>query len=110
MLHNVLLTDELLSPQTTYASASIQPSQQNGVYAWNLGDIPPLSSITVTLQLTIPNNVLDFTEFDTGTTAWGTLQGQAVYAQAAPISLAPDGFGGWLQCTIDANCDDGLYY
>ncbi len=106
VIRNVLFTDELLPPQATFVEATPRPDHQNNVYAWNLGDIPPLSSVTMTLKLTVPASVLDFTELDTGATAWGTLQGRAVSDGAAPVSLAPDGYEGWLVCTIDANCND----
>ena len=105
-IKNVLLTDELLSPQATFIGATPTPNIQNSTFAWNLGDIPPLGTVTVTLKVTIPANVADFTPLDTGATTWGTLQNTIVSANSAPITLAPDGLGDWLTCTIDANCHD----
>ncbi len=105
-IHNVLLTDEFLPPQAIFVESFPHPTRENDVYAWNLGNIPPLASVTMTLQLTVPPSLLDFTELDTGATAWGTLQGRAVSDSTAPVTLAPDGYDGWLVCTIDANCND----
>jgi hypothetical protein len=105
VLHNVILTDELL-PQATLLSAS-RPSDQNGEsHVWNLGDIPPFGSQTVVLTLNVPASVSDFTFLDGGATAWGSWQNQSVTGAAGPITLAPDGYEGWLVCTIDANCND----
>ncbi len=105
-LRNVILTDEFLPPQAEVLSTSLPANRQGNVWVWNLGDISPLGRVAFTLTLAIPTSVLDFTPLDTGATAWGTLAGIAVTAQAAPLSLAPDGFQGWLTCTIDANCQD----
>jgi hypothetical protein len=106
VIRNVLVSDELLPPQAAFISASPAPDRQNNSFAWNLGDIPPLTTVTLTLKLQVPPSVLDFIELDTGATAWGTLQGRPVSISASPITLAPDGFEGWLVCTIDANCQD----
>lgn len=106
VIYNVLLTDEFLSPQTALISSSPQPGYQSGEYAWSLGDIPPMGSVTMTFQLTFTANVTGFTVLDVGANAWGTWQNRAVNASTAPITISPDGFGGWLTCTIDANCND----
>ncbi len=106
VIRNVLLTDELLPPQATFVESFPDHHHENNVYAWNMGDISPLESVTVTLKLMVPASVGDFIELDTGAAAWGTLNGRAVTNQTAPITLAPDGYEGWLICTIDANCND----
>ena len=106
VIRNVILSDELLPPQATFVSASLPTDHLGQQYSWNLGDIPPLGTATLVLQLTIPASLLNFTELDTGATAWGTLQNKLVSSQAAPILLAPDSLVGWLSCTIDANCQD----
>ncbi|MCI0580549.1 MAG: transglutaminase-like domain-containing protein [Chloroflexi bacterium] len=106
VVHNALLTDALLPPQAGFIDASPEPDNTGDFYTWNLGDIPPMGSVTMTLQLTVPASVLEFTELDSGAAVWGTWQGQAVSAGTSPITLAPDGFDGWLVCTIDANCND----
>lgn len=106
VIHNILLTDEFLPANATFVSASPRPSYQSGEYAWSLGDIPPMSSVTMTLQITFTANVTGFTILDAGASTWGTLQSKAVSANTAPITLSPEGFDGWLNCTIDANCND----
>ncbi len=105
-VRNVLLTDDLLPANATFIDAKPLPDSQANSYAWNLGDIPPLESVTMTLSLTVPPTVADFTQLDTGATVWGTLQGRPVTASTAPATLVPDGFDQYLICTIDANCND----
>jgi uncharacterized membrane protein len=84
------------------------PDNDMSRYAWNLGDIPPLSSVTATLTVRVPATVTDFIELDASATAWGTQQGRMVSAQARPASLAPDSVNGealgdWLKWTVDAD-------
>ncbi len=105
-IHNVLLTDGLLPTNATFISASPMPDRSGDGIAWNLGNVPPLEFITATLIVQIPDSVPDFVELDTGATAWGTLKGHAVSASTAPATLAPDGFGDWLQWTVDADYYD----
>ena len=91
-IRNVLLTDDLLPSNATFLSADPNPTHKNNELAWNLGNMSPLESLTVTLHIQIPTSVLTFTNLDTGATAWGTLQGRAVSAATTPASLSPNEF------------------
>lgn len=51
VIHNVLLADNLLPANATFISADPMPDQEGSSLAWNLGDIPPLGSVTATLRL-----------------------------------------------------------
>jgi hypothetical protein len=107
VIHNVLLADSLTG-YASFVSSSPIPDRKSSQYAWNLGDVLPLSSITATLKINVPTSVTDFVDLDTGATAWGTLQGRIVSTKARPASLAPDTIGGepigdWLMGTVDAN-------
>jgi hypothetical protein len=109
-IRNVLL-DDVLIDQNAFVSASPTPDHSESQYAWNLGDIPPLSAVTATLTLSVPTSVADFVDLDTGATAWGTLQGRSISAQARPVGLAPDiingtPIGDWLKRTVDADTFD----
>ena len=106
VVRNVLLTDALLPTNATFVAASPLPDRSGESLAWNLGDVPPLGTLTATLTVQIPSSVPDFVELDTGATAWGTLEGRMVSASTAPASLAPDGYGEWLQWTVDADFYD----
>jgi hypothetical protein len=106
VVHNVLLADDLLPANATLLSASPTPERDGDHLAWNLGDIPPLGSVTATLQVQVPSGVTDFADLDTGAAAWGTHQNRAVSASTAPASLAPDGYGDWLIWTVDADYYD----
>jgi hypothetical protein len=105
-IHNVLLADSLLPANATFISASPLPDRNGDFLAWNLGDLPPLGSVTATLRVQIPAGVPDFVELDTGATAWGMLQGRAVSTSIAPASLAPDVLSEWLIWTVDADYYD----
>ncbi len=112
VIHNVLLADSLLPANAVLISAFPMPDRSGDDVAWNLGNIPPLDSVTATLTVEIvPGSVPDFVELDTGATAWGTLEGRMVTAATAPASLAPDEAGGtpvsdWLRWTVDADYYD----
>jgi hypothetical protein len=43
VIRNVILSNDIL-PHTNYLGSSVQPDTKGNVYAWNLGDIPPLSN------------------------------------------------------------------
>jgi transglutaminase-like putative cysteine protease len=108
-IRNVLLVDSLATG-TDVVSSAPRADYRNGQYAWNLGDIAPLGSITITLVLRIPasSGAIDL---DTGATAWGTLQDRAVSAQACPIALLSDTVEGqsasdYLKSTLDASSRD----
>ncbi|HLF26953.1 MAG TPA: hypothetical protein VJG32_11500 [Anaerolineae bacterium] len=106
-IRNVLLTNSLTS-YTSFVSSSPEPDRSTAQYAWSLGDIPPLSSVTATLTVHGPTIVADFVDLDMGAIALGTLQGRLVSAQARPASLAPntingESIGDWLQWTVDAD-------
>jgi hypothetical protein len=106
VIRNVLLADDLLPADAVFVSSSPMPDRSGTGMAWNLGDIPPLGSVTATLTVRIPPTVSGFIELDTGATAWGTLLGRMVTTTTAPASLAPDGYGDWLQWTVDADYYD----
>jgi hypothetical protein len=105
-IHNVLLTDALLPANATFVSVWPMPDRSSDSLAWNLGNIPPLGSITATLTVQLPGGGGEFVDLDTGATAWGMRQGRAVSASTAPASLAPDGFAEWLIWTVDADYYD----
>ncbi|MBN1873581.1 MAG: PKD domain-containing protein [Anaerolineae bacterium] len=106
VIHNVVLVDDLLPANATFLSADPMPNRDGDSLAWNLGNIPPLSSLTATLYVQIPTSVLTFTNLDTGAAAWGTLQGRTVSAESGPARLAPDDFNQWLIWTVDADYYD----
>ncbi len=111
-IHNVLVTDSLTA-NAGFLSALPVPDKSvsttgNYAMAFNLGDIPPLSTVTATLALSVPTVITSFVDLDTGASAWGTLQGRIVSAQARPANLAPDTLNGepiddWLKWTVDAD-------
>ncbi|MGB0383411.1 MAG: FG-GAP-like repeat-containing protein [Ardenticatenaceae bacterium] len=109
-MRNVMVVDELTANGTFLASSPL-PDQNGATNAWNLGDIAPLSSTSFTLTLQVPASVSDFTNLDTGATAWGTLQGRQVSAQSSPATLTPEvingeNIGDWLKWTVDADIYD----
>lgn len=104
-LRNVLLEDTLLAGATLMA-ASATPDERGSQVAWSLGDLPPLSSTTVTLTLRLPPSAPDTTPFDAGATAWATLHGRPVSTQAVPVALVAPANEVWLRSTIDANTTD----
>jgi hypothetical protein len=109
-IHNVLLVDSPASG-AVFASSVPRFDHKNGQHTWNLGDIPPLGAITVTLVVTAPTTVSGITALDTGAKAWGTLQNRSINAQACPATLVPDTLGGqpmsdYLKATIDADGRD----
>jgi len=113
VIRNVLLTDDLLPANAVFVAADPLPDRvppvggDGDALAWNLGDVPPLGSVTATLTVAIPAGPSsDFIALDGGAAAWGSLQGRMVVALTAPASLAPDGFGDWLQWTVDADYYD----
>ncbi|MBN1873584.1 MAG: transglutaminase domain-containing protein, partial [Anaerolineae bacterium] len=106
VIHNVLLSDDLLPDNTKFLSADPMPDRDGDALVWNLGDVPPLSSITATLRLQIPTSILTFTDLDTGAQVWGILQGRAISATSAPMHLVPNGFEQWLVWTVDADYYD----
>jgi hypothetical protein len=105
-IHNVLLADTLIPATATFLSSEPMPDRGGDSLAWNLGDIPPLGTVTATLTVQLPGGGGEFVDLDTGAAAWGTLQGRAVTASTAPASLAPDELGNWLQWTVDADYYD----
>jgi len=105
-IRNVLLTDALMPANATFLSAEPMPDRSDADLAWNLGDVPPLGTLTATLRVQVPTDVVTFTDLDIGATAWGTLQGRAVSASTAPARLSPNEFAQWLVWTVDANYYD----
>ncbi len=104
-VRNVVLVDTLTS-DAALLQGSPQPDQAASELLFNLGDVPPMSSITATLRLTVPASVADFTALDVGASAYGSLQGRQVTAAAAPALLAPDSFADYLRWTPDADIYD----
>lgn len=104
-VHDLLLADTL-TPHAVLVSSSRPADRAAPHYAWNLGDIPPLGRITLTLTLRVPLSVTERLPLDAGATTWGTYQDRAVSASAAPAVLLPDDFGEWLIRTVDADYRD----
>ncbi len=106
-IHNVVVADAL-TDHAVFVGSSPVPDLAATKYVWNLGDIPPLGSVTATLTLRVPTTITDFIDLDTGAVAYGTLQDRMVNAKSRPISVAPDmidgePIGDWLKWTIDAD-------
>lgn len=105
-IRNVILTDKFFPQYATFLKASKTPEQSDDNLVWNLGDVPPLQSITFTLQLEILPAIHTFTELDMGATAWGTWKGELISTPPVSITLVPTNFADFLVRTIDANYSD----
>jgi hypothetical protein len=108
-LRNVLLVDSPASG-ATIVSSTPRADYRNGQYTWNLGNIAPLDSVTVTVVLQVPA-VSGAVNLDSGATAWGTQQDRVAQARACPIVLMADtvngqSVGAYLQSTLDADSHD----
>ncbi|CAG0937730.1 hypothetical protein TFLX_06680 [Thermoflexales bacterium] len=108
-IHNVLLVDSFASG-VVIASSMPRADYRNEQYTWNLGDIAPLDSVTVTIVMQVPASS-GAVSLDTGATAWGTLQDHVVSAQACPIMLLSNAIEGqsvnaYLRTTLDAGSAD----
>jgi transglutaminase-like putative cysteine protease len=108
-LRNVLLVDSPASG-ATIVSSTPRADYRNGQYTWNLGNIAPLDSVTVTVVLQVPA-VSGAVNLDSGATAWGTQQDRVAQAQACPIvlmagTLNGQSVGAYLQSTLDADSSD----
>ncbi|MCI0577453.1 MAG: PKD domain-containing protein [Chloroflexi bacterium] len=104
-LHNVVISD-VLTNNATYLGASPPPDAEGSNLLFNLGDIPPSGSVTVSLELKVPGVVAGFTPLDMGAVVYAELQGRAITASTVPAVLAPDSFGQYLQETPDADIYD----
>jgi uncharacterized membrane protein/PKD repeat protein len=104
-IHHALLVNTLTN-NATLLSASPRPNQDGSTYSWNLGDLPPQSSHSITITVQGPPSAVDFIDLDNGATVYGMLQGRAVTSQAGPARLAPDDMAQWLIWTVDAATDD----
>ncbi|MBN1314433.1 MAG: hypothetical protein JXA42_03160, partial [Anaerolineales bacterium] len=105
-IKDVLLVDKM-SGGATYMNSDPLPDRSGQTLAWNLGDIYPLGSKDVVVEITAPEGIVDFTELDQGAAAWGILQGRQVSGQGSPIMLTPDSVDEqWLVRTIDADYYD----
>lgn len=109
-IHDVLLTDEPLD-QAELMDAAPAANRRRQDYALNLGTLPPLTSVTVTLTLRLIALIAGFTELDGGAMVWDILQGRAVNSTAPMIILAPASADGealsdWLKWTLDADTSD----
>ncbi len=111
VVRNVLLADTLTA-HGELAAAQPSPDHLNGEYAWNLGDIPPLSAITVTVVLTAPETIDNAVNLDSGAAVYGTYLGQMTTASACPVMLSPATLAGgtpvadYLQPTLEADLYD----
>jgi len=108
-IRNVLLVDAPASG-ASIASSTPRADYRNGQYTWNLGNIAPLDTVTVTVVMQVPS-ASGAVSLDTGATAWGTLQDRAVSAQACPIGLMSATLDGqsasdYLKSTLDADSTD----
>jgi hypothetical protein len=104
-VRNVVIADGLTA-NAAWLDADPIPDRKDDQFIWNLGDVPPLGSITATLRLQVPGTVADFADLDTGANVYGTLQGRSVSASTAPATLAPESFTQWLVWTVDADYYD----
>lgn len=105
-IHDVLLVDDLTA-YAAYVASDPRADYKDGTYTWNLGDIPPMKSLTAMLVLEVPASVSGIVNLDTGATAWGTLARRMVHAGACPATLAPASLAQYLRSTVDADLDDG---
>lgn len=104
-IRNIVLTNSW-SSSVLLIEESIAAHTDNNSSLWNIGDLPPKTSQELVVTLQLQTSISDFTDLDSGATAYGFLQGRAVSAQTAPTSLAPDSFAEWLIWTADANIYD----
>ncbi|MEI2691380.1 MAG: hypothetical protein V9H69_17410 [Anaerolineae bacterium] len=105
-IRQVILSDELLGGVASFIAADPQPSRNGNRLVWNLGDLDPYGEVSIALRIAVPGSAGNFTNLDSGATAYGAHQGRMVSAAVAPARLAPDGFAAFLDCTVDANCAD----
>ncbi|MDJ0756141.1 MAG: tandem-95 repeat protein [Ardenticatenaceae bacterium] len=104
-VRNVIIADSLTA-NAQLAETLPAAEQSASELIWNLGDIPPLGTVTATLAVTIPTTVADFIALDSGATAFGSLKGREVRASAAPGLMGPDSFAPYLRSTVDADISD----
>ncbi|MFZ2359663.1 MAG: hypothetical protein WA040_10005, partial [Anaerolineae bacterium] len=105
-IRQVVVSDELLAGVSGFVAADPQPSRNGNRLIWNLGDLDPYGEATIQLRISAPGSAANFTNLDSGATAYGTHQGRMVSGAATPARLAPDGLAAFLGCTVDANCAD----
>jgi uncharacterized membrane protein len=106
-IRDVVLRDQLTASATWLASTT-PPDDDGNTLLWNLGDLPPQQSRSLTLTLQVPPAAADFTALDSGAAVYGVLKNRTVTDQTQPALLAPDGFAPWLVWTVDAQTDDGV--
>ena len=74
---------------------------------WNLPDLPPLASATVTVTVQTPSPPATSSHLDTGAQVDAEQWGSPVSAQARPATIVPTGFDAALTAaTLDADIDD----
>ncbi len=83
ILKNVTLEDTLAAG-TTLVAASGDPIQSGSDLTWQLGDIPPLGSATVTMTVQTPAAGGNFLDLDSGAQVSAEMWGEAVSAGAPP--------------------------
>jgi len=74
---------------------------------WTIGDIPPMSSTTITLTVQAPTSAPAFVELDSGAVVSATLWDTPAAAAAAPTHIIPDSISAsYLVATPDAATTD----
>jgi hypothetical protein len=105
-IRNVLLVVNVIPEHATLLDVSKEPDRSGNALAWNLGDIVPGKHATLSLQLQVDVEALDFTTLDNGAEVWGTLTGRRVSATIDSTRIASGMFADWLQWTVDADYYD----
>ena len=101
-----ILVSDVLTPGVTLLGASHPVNVSGPALQISLGDLAPLSSLTVTLRLAVPGTSPDFMSLDDGAIVYATLQGRMATASPGPIVFAPDALGPFLVWTPDADTRD----
>jgi len=106
ILKNVTLEDTLAAG-TTLVAASGDPIQSGSDLTWQLGDIPPLGSATVTMTVQTPAAGGNFLDLDSGAQVSAEMWGEAVSAGAPPAVIVPNSIpAAYTQATPDADIFD----
>lgn len=89
-LHQVVLEDSL-APGTALVAASGNPVISGGNLSWTLSDLPPLSSVTITMTVQTPAAGADFINLDSGAQLSALRWGEPVSTGASPAVIVPAG-------------------
>ena len=96
-----------LTAGTTYLDASGSPVQAGSTLTWDLADLPPQASETLTLTVQTPAAGPNFIDLDTGAQVTADLWGGVTSASARPAVIVPNTLGAELtQATPDADLYD----